>query len=102
VDVDIHIPALCDVEVASALRRLRLSDVLSEARRDEVLSDYVDLHITRHGHFDLLARVLELGADMSAYDAVYVALAETLGAELLTADERLRRAVEAHTTLRLA
>jgi predicted nucleic acid-binding protein len=101
-DADVHVPALCDVEVASALRRLWMSEGLSEQRRNEALSDYVDLSLTRHGHLALLPRVLELGANFSAYDGVYVALAEALGAGLVTADERLGRAVETHTGVRLA
>lgn len=49
----------------------------------------------------LLGRVLELGANLSAYDAVYVALAEALDAALVAADERLASAVSAHTGVRL-
>jgi predicted nucleic acid-binding protein len=99
---DVHVPALCDVEVASALRRLWKSKALSERRRNEALSDYVDLSLSRHGHLALLPRVLELGANFSAYDGVYVALAEALGAVLVTTDGRLRRAVETHTGVRPA
>ena len=89
------------MEVASALRRLWLSKVLSEERRDEALLDYVNLTMTRHGHVDLLPRMLELGASMSAYDAVYAALAETLSAALVTADGKLRRGIETHTSVTL-
>lgn len=46
-----------------------------------------------------LPRVLGLRANFSADDACYVALAELLGAELLTADERLSRAVRTHTNV---
>jgi predicted nucleic acid-binding protein len=101
-EADIHVPALCDVEVASALRRLWLMKALSDERRDEAVADYLDLTLTRHGHVDLLPRVLALGANLSAYDAVYAALAEALGAALVTADERLRRSVTAHTRVRLS
>ena len=45
--------------------------------------------------------MLELGANMGAYDAVYAALAETLSAALVTADEKLRRGIETHTSLTL-
>jgi predicted nucleic acid-binding protein len=100
-DTDLHVPALCDVEIASALRRLRTSRLLSERRRNAALSDYVDLPLTRHGHLALLARVLHLGANFSAYDGVYVALADGLEADLVTGDARLARAVEAHTDVTL-
>ncbi len=95
-------PALCDVEVASALRRLRRSEALSEKRQHEAVSDYVDLPLTRHGHLSLIPRVLELAANFSAYDGIYVGLAEAVAAQLVTADERLARAVETHTEVELA
>jgi predicted nucleic acid-binding protein len=46
-------------------------------------------------------RVWSLRHNFSAYDATYVALAETLDAELLTADRRLHRATTTHTTCRV-
>jgi predicted nucleic acid-binding protein len=100
-EADLHVPALCDVEVASALRRLWLTKALSDERRDEAVADYLDLMLTRHGHVDLLPRVLALGGNLSAYDAVYAALAEALLADMVTADDRLRRGVTAHTSVRL-
>jgi predicted nucleic acid-binding protein len=48
-----------------------------------------------------MPRMLELRSNFSAYDACYVALAELLGADLLTADERLARAVRTHTAVNL-
>jgi predicted nucleic acid-binding protein len=49
----------------------------------------------------LLERVLELRHNFSAYDAMYVALAEHLDADIHSADEPLRRAMLAHTRLRI-
>lgn len=48
--------------------------------------------MTRYPVFSLLDRVWELRDNMSAYDASYVALAELLDCNLLTADVRLSRA----------
>ena len=94
--VDLHAPSLCDIEVASALRSLVIAKKLSIARAREVLADYTDLPITRHGHVSLLVRMLDLHDNMSAYDATYVALAESLDAVLVTCDVALSKAVKAH------
>ena len=96
-DADLHVPALCDVEVAAGLRRGLLGGALSEERLAQAVEDYLDLPLTRHGHQQLLSRVLNLSDNFSAYDATYVALAEQLGGELLTADEGLARAARMHT-----
>ena len=98
-DVDLHVPALCDVEVAAGIRRAMLQRSLTDHRAAEALSDYLDLPLRRHGHQSLLGRILELRANFSAYDATYVALAEHLNAGLVTADERLVRAVDSHTVI---
>lgn len=66
---------------------------ISSARAQQLIRDYVDLPVSRHGHLTLLARILELRDRLSAYDATYVALAEALGASLLTADKSLANAV---------
>jgi len=92
-------PALGDIEVAAGLRRALLRDLVSPERADLALDHLRLLPLTRHGHEALLPRVLELRSNFSAYDACYVALAERLGADLLTADERLARAVRTHTSI---
>lgn len=96
-EVRLHVPALCDVEIASVLRSALLRGRLTETRALEALRDYAELPITRHGHVALLSRALWLRANLSAYDAVYIALAEAIGAVFLTADARLARAVRVHT-----
>jgi predicted nucleic acid-binding protein len=98
-DADLHVPALCDVEVAAGLRRGVLSGSLSGPRAAEAIEDYRDLPLTRHGHQALLERILELRADFSACDATYVALAESMRAELLTSDRHLASAVRTHTSV---
>ena len=98
-EVALHVPALCDVEVAAGMRRALLSRRLSEDRAREAILDYLQLPVTRHGHPGLMTRVLQLRANFSAYDATYVALAERLDADLLTADEGLAKAARSHTRL---
>lgn len=95
----LHAPHLLDVEVLSALRRVVASGDASAARAREALADLLDLPLERYPHDILVQRVWELRDNFSAYDAAYLALAETLtegGAELLTADARFARATRAH------
>jgi predicted nucleic acid-binding protein len=88
-DDDLHAPDLLDVEVLSALRRLvHAGEVLAE-RAEEAIEDLALLRIIRHGHLDLAARVWELRQNSTAYDGMYLALAESLNATLLTCDRPL-------------
>lgn len=98
-EVALHAPALCDIEVAAVMRRALLSRRLGEDRARDAILDYLQLPVTRHGHVELMTRVLQLRANFSAYDATYVALAERLDADLLTADNGLARAARSHTRL---
>jgi len=88
----LHIPHLADVEVTQALRRyLREGELTASAARRAV-AQLRELDLQRHAHEPLLERVWELRDNLSAYDAVYVALAEALDSTLLTCDARLARA----------
>lgn len=86
-------PELIDLEVVSILRRAARAKRLDERRSVQALTDLAALPLRRVPHLPLLARVWELRDNLSAYDASYVALAESLGTVLLTADGRLKRAV---------
>jgi len=99
---DLHVPALCDIEVAAALRGLLIRERMTIRRCEQAVAAYLDMPLTRYGHAALLPRILELRDNMSAYDAAYVALAERLDAAFLTADTRLARSVSEHTTVALA
>jgi predicted nucleic acid-binding protein len=86
---DLHAPHLIDVEIVQALRRLvRAGDVRAE-RADEAIDDLGILAIRRHPHFDLLGRAWALRDNLTAYDAMYVALAEATDAPLVTCDAAL-------------
>jgi predicted nucleic acid-binding protein len=93
---DLHVPALCDVEVCAGLRRCLLAGEVTFERAAEALDDYLDLPIERHGHIALVPRLLELRANFSAYDATYVALVESMSGALITEDRRFARAVREH------
>ena len=85
----LHAPHLLDVEVMQAMRRIVLARDVIPARAEEALEDLGAIDIVRHGHRDLLQRAWELRRAVSGYDAMYLALAEALGATLVTCDRRL-------------
>ncbi|MCG6927844.1 MAG: type II toxin-antitoxin system VapC family toxin [Acidobacteria bacterium] len=88
----LHAPHLVDVEVAQALRRYVRGREIDEDAAALALEDLRDLDMERHPHEPLLDRVWALRENLTAYDAAYVALAEALGARLLTCDTRIGRA----------
>jgi predicted nucleic acid-binding protein len=88
----LYAPGILDLEVVSVIRRLLGSGELDERRASLALGDLYDLDLRRVGHRPLLPRVWELRHTVTPYDAVYVALAEAIGAVLVTADRRLAAA----------
>ncbi len=85
----LHVPHLVDVEVAQALRRYVREGELGRDTARAALEALRLLDIERHSHEPLLDRVWALRDNLTAYDALYVALAEALGAILLTCDKKL-------------
>jgi predicted nucleic acid-binding protein len=98
----LHAPHLLDIEVAQVLRRYAARGELTPARGQNALDLLAQFPIARYSHEPLLARVWTLRANLTAYDAAYVALAEGLGATLLTRDERLVNAPGNDATIELA
>ena len=88
----LHAPHLLDVEVAQVLRRYAARGELVPTRGWAALELLSRFPITRYPHAPLLPRIWALRANLTAYDAAYVALAEGLGATLLTRDERVASA----------
>ncbi|HEX7118762.1 MAG TPA: type II toxin-antitoxin system VapC family toxin [Longimicrobiales bacterium] len=87
----LHAPHVLDLEVAQVLRRYERRGELSPRRGVEALADYADLSIERYPHHLFLRRIWELRHNATAYDAAYIALAEAIGAPLVTRDARLAR-----------
>ncbi|MFJ3924965.1 type II toxin-antitoxin system VapC family toxin [Streptomyces sp. NPDC090022] len=87
-------PYLLDTEVASALLGMARGSKIHPMSLDEHVKTYQGLRVQRHETGPLLPRIRKLYANLSVYDATYVALAEALGAPLLTADVRIRRGVQ--------
>lgn len=84
-----HAPHLIDIEVTHVLRRRVLRETLSAGRAAVALTLWRQLDIERHAHENLLERIWRWRANLTAYDATYVALAESLREPLVTADQRL-------------
>lgn len=85
-------PHLLDVEVAQVIRRYAANGDIGGERGRAALADLGDLPLRRYPHDFLLPRIWELRNNLTAYDAVYVALAEVLDVPLLTRDRRLAAA----------
>ena len=85
----LHSPELLDLEVLHVLRRYERTGAVSSTRTDEAYRNLLDLDVRRHGHEPLLSRIWSRRHNLTAYDAAYVTLAETLDAPLLTTDRRL-------------
>jgi predicted nucleic acid-binding protein len=79
-----HVPHLLDVEIAQVLRRCVREKIMTASRGEEALED-----LNRYPHDILMPRVWELRAVLTAYEAVYVALAELLDAPLITCDRKI-------------
>jgi predicted nucleic acid-binding protein len=88
----LHAPHLLDLEVGQVLRRLAREGMVSAPRTEQAIQDLVDLRVTRYPHFSLLPRIWQLRHNLTAYDAVYVVLAETIAAPLITRDARVKSA----------
>ncbi|MEW5851701.1 MAG: type II toxin-antitoxin system VapC family toxin [Myxococcota bacterium] len=85
----LHAPHLLDLEVASVLRRHVAAGTLDPARALLGFRNLADLGVIRHAHDALLPRIWGLRHNATASDAAYLALAETLGAPLVTCDAKL-------------
>jgi predicted nucleic acid-binding protein len=82
----LHAPHLLDLEVAQVLRRYVSRRELTASRGQTSLDLLTAFPIRRYAHEPLLSRIWALRENLTAYDAAYVALAEGLGATLLTRD----------------
>ncbi len=100
-DESLHAPHLLDVEVAQVMRRYAAARDLDEERAREALLRLAEMPLNRYPHVILLERVWQLRGALTAYDAVYVALAEVLACPLVTRDRRLAAAHGHHARVEL-
>ena len=89
--VHVAAPDLVDVETVAVLRKRWIAKTMSDRRFKSAIEDLIALPITRYPTGPLLNRAYELRANITPYDATYVALAEGLSCTLVTADQRLAR-----------
>ncbi len=90
-DQDHCAPHLIDAEVLSVIQKWHRTGELDTTAANQAVDDLSLWPGERWSHRPLLARAWELRADVRGYDAMYVALAEALGATLMTLDQRLAR-----------
>lgn len=86
---DVAAPDLADVETVAVLRKRWIAGTVSDQRFAAAVDDLGQLDIDRYPALRFMRRAYELRANVTVYDSAYVALAEALSCELLTADQRL-------------
>jgi predicted nucleic acid-binding protein len=97
----ISAPDLVDVETVAVLRKRWLAETITARRFSAAIGDLGDLSFDRYPTLPLMRRAYELRANVTAYDAAYIALAEALECRLVTADGRLARAPGTHCEITL-
>ena len=89
-DANLFAPTLLPYECSNVIRRAELSGAISADQAAQAHADLLDLAVDLWPYDVLATRAWELRANLSSYDAAYVALAEILAAPLVTLDERIR------------
>jgi predicted nucleic acid-binding protein len=88
---EIAVPHSIDLECLSVLRKAVRSGALETTRAVEAFELFRRLPLRRYEHRPLLSRIWELRDNMTSYDAAFAALAEQLGASLVTVDAKFGR-----------
>ena len=91
-ETSLHAPELLDLEVLNVLRRHVQAGTVAMDRAEAAVRRLDELDLQRHRHGPMLRRIWAWCANLTAYDAAYVALAEVVGGPLLTTDARLSKA----------
>ena len=87
--LDLLAPEIIDAELLNALRRHERRGSVSSARADAAVIDWTTAPVERVGQVGLLSEAWGVRHNLTAYDAMYVALARAVDCELITTDRRL-------------
>jgi predicted nucleic acid-binding protein len=85
----LHAPHLLDLEVTQVMRRYLQAKALTPSRAQMAFDDFRALKYRRYPHDVLLKRIWSLRDNFTAYDAAYLALAEEIGATVVTCDGKM-------------
>jgi len=85
-------PTLLPFECANIIRRQELAGTISTDQAVQAHADLLDFAIELWPYEAVASRVWQLRANLTSYDAAYVALAEALDAKLITLDRRISAA----------
>ncbi|MGH9129112.1 MAG: type II toxin-antitoxin system VapC family toxin [Acidimicrobiales bacterium] len=85
----LEVPAIFTAEAISGLRGLVLRHELSPIRAAAAVEQVLTVRTITYPFEPFARRAWQLRDNLSVYDAWYVALAEWLGTDLVTGDERL-------------
>jgi len=88
-EAKIAAPDLLDIEVVSVLRKRWLASDLTLDRFQTAINHLLELRVARYSALPFLHRTYELRGNVTPYDALYIALAESLNCTLVTSDRRL-------------
>ncbi len=97
----LQVPAIFGAEAASALRALIARGELDPIRGAAAVDQVRTARTLQYPFEPFCSRLWALRANVTIYDGWYVALAEHLGTEMVTADERLLRATGPRCPIRL-
>lgn len=89
---DLAAPSLLAFETANIIRRHELAVLITADQAAQAHSDLMELAIEQWPYELLATRAWQLRPNLTTYDAAYVALAELIGAPLVTLDRRIERA----------
>jgi predicted nucleic acid-binding protein len=94
------VPHAVDLDCASTLRGLVHGQKLPADEAQRALELLGGIGLKRYGHVPLLARIWQLRQNARPYDAAYVALAESLTADLVTVDGKFEKIPGIRSTVR--